>query len=253
VKYRRSRNYGFSATFDKRLDGKDMRGEGAFGPIVQTMNYQEAKEHKLVVPIVVKWRKVWGSSKPCEGARDSVELNRIGVWTNDVRNDMIAEDARRYGDEQVLVICKTIEHAVNLKKRLPEFTLVYSEGSLDAKRRKRYVDYGLIAEDEPEMTTARRKELTEAFERGDLRHVICTTVWNVGVSFNHLKRLIRADAGGSEISDTQIPGRVSRSADGKTSGTVHDYMDMFSANLHGKSLGRRKSYERNGWAQKNTD
>lgn len=248
-----SRNFGLSASHDMRLDGKDLRVEGIFGPVVYKMPYAEAKDGGMVVPIEILWRPVIMDYDPCEGERD-VEKKRLGIWTNDYRNDLIAEDARRYDkDTQVLITCDVIEHAVNLKSRLPEFELVHMEDGLSMADRRNYIRRGLLEPHEPHLDRARRDMLTRAYERNELKKVICTTVWNVGVSFNHLPVLIRADAGGSPINDTQIPGRVSRIAEGKKVGVVHDYMDQFSTAFRRKALNREKSYAAHNWKQHYTE
>lgn len=250
AKWDGSRNFAFSATWDKRLDHKDMRAEGIFGPIIYTMPYAEAKDHEMVVPIRVIWTPVTMDVDPCEGSADPTDRKRQAVWKNEYRNQLIAKDARRYDeDTQVLITCETLEHAMHLKGLLPEYTLVYREEGLDWRDRKRYIKQRLITEDEPDMTLERRIKLTKAFGLGKLKKVICTTVWNVGVSFNNLEVLIRADAGGSPVNDTQIPGRVSRTAEGKQVGIVHDYMDQFSTGFKTKASKRRDSYEENGWEQ----
>jgi superfamily II DNA or RNA helicase len=92
-------------------------------------------------------------------------------------------------------------------------------------------------------------KLTKDFEKGKLKKAICTTVWNVGVSFNNLAVLIRASGGGSAINDIQIPGRVSRIAEGKTHGIVHDYLDQFNRGMKMQAASRAKTYDRNKWKQ----
>jgi superfamily II DNA or RNA helicase len=115
--------------------------------------------------------------------------------------------------------------------------------------RAKYAKMGLIAEDEPLTSLKRRIWLTKQFEQGKLKKVIATTVWNVGVSFNHLEVLIRADGGGSPINDVQIPGRVSRLNDKKEYGIVHDYIDQFNSSFQNRAKSRKRTYEKHGWTQ----
>ena len=82
-----------------------------------------------------------------------------------------------------------------------------------------------------------------------MKKVIATTVWNVGVSFNALEVLIRADGGGSPINDIQIPGRVSRISEGKTHGIVHDYLDQFNSSFRSRAKKRSSTYAKNSWEQ----
>jgi len=244
ARYRFSRMYMFSAS-QSRPDKRDFELEGVFGPIIMHITYQEARENKMVVPIEVRIRSV-KCPDPC-GSKTDTAKERAGIWRNAFRNKLIADDANSYPDDQVLIVCTTVEHAIYLKKLLPDFSLVYAENGLEASDRERYVAWGLIAADEPYMTSDRKLALEKEFEAGTLRKVIATTVWNRGVNFHQLQVLIRADGGGSPIGDTQIPGRVCRLYDDKTVGIVHDYEDEFNDGYYRKSLGRRKNYEKKGW------
>ena len=244
-----SRNFGLSASHDRRIDGKDLRVEGIFGPIIHKVDYETAQKDGLVLPIHVNWSNVVMDYDPCNGRYD-VEKKRHGIWCNQVRNNAIAEDAKQYDDDtQVLITCETLQHAINLKALLPDYTLVYREGSLTWQDGAKYARQGLIESNERLMDIKRRIWLTKQFEKGELKKVICTTVWNVGVSFNNLQVLIRADAGGSPINDIQIPGRVSRLAAGKDYGIVHDYLDQFNSSFKRRAKNRSKIYKENNWQQ----
>jgi superfamily II DNA or RNA helicase len=244
-----SRNYGLSASHDMRYDGKDLRMHGIFGPIVFRVDYQQAVAANLVVPIEVHWSHVVMDYDPCYGYED-VEKKRMGIWQNDYRNQVIAQDARKYDENtQVLITVDTIEHAMQLKRLLPEYQLVYMENGLTPEARAKYAKSGCCSSDEPLMDVDRRKYLTEQFKFGKLKKVIATTVWNVGVSFDNLSVLIRAAGGGSAINDIQIPGRVSRISDGKTRGIVHDYLDQFNRGMKSQASRRAKSYADNDWKQ----
>lgn len=249
VRWQRSRNYGLSASHDMRWDGKDLRTHGIFGPLVFRVDYRQAQEAKMVVPIKVLWSSVVMDYNPCDRLED-VEKKRHGFWKNTYRNSVIAKDAQQYDENtQVLITVETLEHAMNLKKQLPEFTLVYREDSLTERSRNDYARQGFCSFDEPLMDADRRRQLTIDFEKGKLKKVICTTVWNVGVSFNALSVLIRADGGSSPINDVQIPGRVSRISADKPYGVVHDYLDQFDKGMRQKAAGRAKSYKSNSWEQ----
>jgi superfamily II DNA or RNA helicase len=250
VRWQNSRNYGLSASHDLRFDNKDLRMHGVFGPIIFSVDYQQAADSKMVVPIEVNWSVVAMDYNPCRDIESDVEKKRYGIWQNDVRNQIIADDARKYDENtQVLITVDTIAHAMRLKRLLPEFTLVYADKGLSEDDRRKYVNQGCCSDSEPIMTLERRMALTKAFESGKLKKAICTTVWNVGVSFNSLAVLIRAGAGGSAINDIQIPGRVSRIAEGKTHGIVHDYLDKFDGKFNFQSKARVKSYQTNRWKQ----
>jgi superfamily II DNA or RNA helicase len=245
----------FSASWDMRLDNKDMRAEALAGPVRYNVTYDEAVDHGMVVPIKVYWSDVRGEN-PAEDL-DGVSKKRAGIWRNETRNQIIANDARKYSeDTQVLITVETLEHALYLKRELPEYKLVYSGQGLSPEDVLWYEEH--FPDEFSVMTEERKKKLTRRFERGKLKKAIATTVWNVGVNFKHLEVLIRADAGGSPINDTQIPGRAARINDKlikdgevtvKEAAIVHDYLDQFDAGLARKAKGRETSYISNGWEQ----
>lgn len=249
--YHHARMFGLSASHNQRIDNADFELHGLFGPIRIRVSYAQAEKHKMIVPLEVHWHRVKMRINPCEGDEDTVRMRR-GIWRNRIRNAKIAGVAKRYDEKtQVLITVATIDHAMRLKKLLPEYTLVYSDKGFDAKRRKRYIRQGFIEKSEPVMTLKRREQLATRFKRGKLKKVIATTVWNRGVDFRRLQVLIRAEAGGSDIGDTQIPGRVARidTATDKQRGVIHDFIDEWDRGFNMRSAKRRRNYEKKGWKQ----
>jgi len=255
--YEHARIWMFSGSWDMRLDNKDMRAEAMAGPIRLKVTYKQAEEHDMVVPICIVWTDVIMDVNPCANF-DGVDKKKYGVWTNEYRNKLIAKDANHYdADTQVLITVETLEHALHLKELLPDFEVVYSGHGLKDR------DIAWFTKNFPTtfklMTEERKRKLTSRFEKGKLKKVIATTVWNVGVNFTNLEVLIRADAGGSPINDTQIPGRNSRTnasivkdaseTKKKIVAIVHDYRDQFDTGFSYKAKGRERSYKRNEWEQ----
>ena len=250
-KFMRTRKFGFTASPDGRMDGAHFMLEAIFGPRIFEMSYAEAVAVDLVVPIKVEWICVGGTGvNPCSDL-SGVAKERWGIWRNAERNQAIASKAREYEPEdQVLIMVKSIEHAVHLKQALPEFQLCYD--SMDQGDYDRYVKKDMLDPvSEPLMTPARREEMRLGFERGTLKKVISTDVWSTGVDFAQLCVLIRADARSSKIVDIQAPGRVSRKHDesGKKFGLVLDCMDNFDYTFLGRSKSRRLSYKAMGWEE----
>ena len=67
------------------------------------------------------------------------------------------------------------------------------------------------------------------------------------VDFPQLSVLIRAEGAISEVSSTQIPGRVSRLFEGKHVGVLIDFDDKFNEWAQERSAKRFAFYRRKGW------
>lgn len=247
--FRRARMWMFSASWNMRLDNKDIRTEALAGPIRLRVSYAEAQEKGMVVPIKVILKSVVRDDDPAAEITDATRKERACIWAHKKRNRLIAKDARKYDENtQVLITCDHLEHALRLKQLLPEFTVVHAIGDIDPKKFRRFKRWKLIPEKFKPMTAKRYERLVNAYSSGKLKKVICTTTWNTGVDFKSLQVLVRTDGGGSPINDIQIPGRASRINDhGKEYAIIHDYLDQFNTGYARKALGRVKSYKRCGW------
>lgn len=249
ARYENARMYTFSASPKGRYDGTDIRMEALFGQQIFKLSYSEAVRLGLVVPIKVIWKDVDPGYNPVSNVTHDVARKRHGIWTNMDRNEIIAETVKQFGDSQILIMTETLEHVINLLKYLPNFTPVYAtceENELRAYRGK-----GLIDDSFPVLDRKKRRSLREQYEKGELRHVIATGVWAVGVDFTHLEVLVRADGGASEIASIQVPGRVARidASGNKREGILVDFRDQFDEGFKQKARMRFKHYREMEWDQ----
>lgn len=241
--------FGFTATPEGRPDGCDARIEPILGPVIYRMSWPEAIDLGLVVPIEVVWVPVRLDHNPVRGIEDFTRRRRLGIWRNEGRNQVIAGMARMFDEEeQVLIMTNTVEHALQLRKLLPEYSLVH--GPIDSDKFRKFESQGLTENFTP-IDATRREEMRQEFAAGTLKKVIATDVWSTGVSFDALQVLIRADARSSKILDEQIPGRVSRThvAGGKQSGLLIDFRDDFDPSFFAASRKRSRSYQEKGWKE----
>jgi len=238
---------GLSASPTGRSDGADLMVEALFGPIIYKVGYNQGVDRGAVVPIEAKIYRI--NTGPVVSSSNATVINRNCLWRNRKRNQLIAELARGIpDDEQVLITVATAEHALYLKKELPEFEVVFSSMSKNVKQavfngklpKVKGVYNGM-------MMDGRREALRVAFEKGELKKAIATGVWNTGVDFKGLSYLIRADGMASEIASVQTPGRLSRTKEGKEKGIMMDFMDDFSPSLRRRSNKRVKAYRDKGW------
>lgn len=247
-KFHYCRFIGLSANYRDRMDGVDFELEGLFGPVIGRLTYQDAVQAGLVVPIRVYWRHVH-MADPVGESRHRIIVQRYCFWRNAYRNRQIAQDARLFADQQVLIVVKTVEHALHLGRLLPEFQLCYAP--MSRQNAQKFISAGLLSRDSPLMTKERLDSLKRGFEAGTTRKVIATSVWNRGVNFHNLNVLIRAGGGASRLDDTQIPGRLSRL--GKSYGVLIDYFDDFHEGANRDAWSRFREYRKKEWQQIDTE
>lgn len=249
--YKWSRNYGFTATPKGRSDGADPLLQMLFGDTIFEMDYQEAQDKGLVVPIHVRWLVNDHCPPGASNKQTRVALERHCIWRNEARNRLIADDIHsHYGeDDQVLVLVDRVEHGMYLSKFLPEFTLVY--GSVSDEDMARYKTLGVLPEGFKSLKAKDKESLKESFKEGKLKKVIAT-FWHTGVDFPALEAVYNISAGASPILTTQKGGRGSRTFVGKEFATVVDVVDMLpdAAAVFTTSARRRASqYKSLGWEQ----
>lgn len=236
---------GFTATVDTRFDNLHKRIEALCGPVLYQIEYKETENAGLVVPILVQWFDTDFDVNPIENITNPIEAKKYGIWYNQFRNQCIADAASFFYEDgyQVLILVETIEHALLLKQLLPEFEVCYANS---AKEGKFPEDLGFKP-----ISNARRDELKNKFLNREIMGVIATGIWSVGVSFDSLEVLCRADGTASKTAATQYPGRVCRiSKDtGKQYGIVLDFTDGFDKRTKKRAVTRQKIYAKNDWEQ----
>lgn len=220
-----------------------------FGSQIATLTYEEVQRTGAIVPMLVF--KVSCAHLPGINVQTPTALERHGLWRNKDRNILISQMIKwieQYfpPDQQILISVKSVEHAVHLGQFLPDFKLIYS--AMDPDKRKRWEKWGLIREGDHPLTAQSREQARQDFRAGKLRRVIATGVWSTGVDFPGLNVVVRADGQRSSIQATQVPGRATRSTDGKEYGIVIDFDDTFHDTLANRATGRFRHYRKKGWA-----
>jgi len=259
AKFHKSRKYGFTAT-PVRGDNAERTIEALFGPVLIKVGYEAAVAAGNVTPIQVKMLDNGGLSwlgKKVDGVERARNMpswiyERYAYWQNHDRNRAIAIKARDIRlacpDEQILIMVNTLEHAVALHQHLPGYLVMYSGTFNEDNLKKSFEKYKRKPDfSKYKLSQKNIDKATAAFRKGTLKRVISTGVWKEGVDFASLSHLIRADAGSSPISSSQIPGRLSRLAEGKECGILYDFTDTFCERATRKSEARVKEYRGNGW------
>ena len=241
----------YSASPDQRLDNTALAREAYFGPKICKVDYQDGVDLGLVVPIEV-WKVDWDTAPVdvLRGFKSDVKRMRLGYWGNLARNTAISrvvyeEIPRRVSekDPQILILVDKIEHALELKKVLPDFEVVY--GSMDEESAEGFRKAKLLTGNP--LTKKQVEGIREKFTAGTVKRVIATSIWSTGVDFPQLSVIIRADGGASPIKDIQMPGRVCRISAGKEKGILVDFADTYDVWTARRSKNRFESYEEKKW------
>ena len=243
------RNFGLSASPEGRLDGADMEITGLFGPVKCHVTYRQAQEQGLVCEIRVTMRHIQMDPIVFTKRDTDTDKQKKSYWLNHARNSLIAQDARSFTDEeQVIILVRTVEHALQLRMLIPEFFVV--SGEVDDEKWEKFCQQGLVA-DTPEFRKALKTPdaelMRDLFKHRKIRKVIATGKWREGVDFPHLDGLIRADGSSGAIDAIQIVGRLSRVVEGKKYGRLIDYTDTFTETAKKKAKTREKHYVDQEW------
>jgi superfamily II DNA or RNA helicase len=150
------------------------------------------------------------------------QLTQEHLRQNEIRNSRIAKiasDAMAAG-ETVIVLVGSIEHGEKLVSLIPGSAIVHSK--LSSKER------------------ARR---TDALRNGALGCAVATSLMDEGADFPRASSLILAAGGRSPTKVIQRTGRVMRPSQGKTHGTVHDFVDRGLLFAHAQWKSRVRTYQ----------
>jgi superfamily II DNA or RNA helicase len=240
TKFQDCRMLGLSASPEDRADNADLLIEAWFGPCSCRITYQEAVDTGTVVPLAVYMLPVGGTYIP---KKNDIARDRHNLWRNNIRNRLIAEAARIFSNEQVMIMTSTVEHALYIKQLLPDFELAH--GGISKERRDEFVGLGIMKVDDDLM--ADKESIKERMRAGTLNKVISTSTFREGVDLPKLSVLIRADGQGGTIPSIQMGGRLSRLSDGKTEGILIDLLDDFEERYINRAKKRMRIYRSQRW------
>jgi len=222
---------GFTATPIESEEGR-LACEGLIGPVIGTTTYEELQEQAVLavpdvwiykVPLSDQYKELKGGYKTIYGE---------GVVRNRARNKLIVEVAKELllRGHTVLVMVEIIEHGNELMKiaeiLMPgEFVFLHGTTPSEIK-----------------------VEEKQAFSDKDRRAVIATRIWTEGVNIRSIGAVINAVGGKSEIACIQRFGRGMRTAEGKDSVVLVDFIDTNHQYFTRHSMLRIWSYLEAGWS-----
>ncbi len=233
--------FGFTASPEGRSDGAELVTESLLGPVRFEVEYAEAMEKGLVAPMKVLLVDI--ESGPNEkNFKSAITRQRNLLWKNVFRNRIITNAVREYtkdgnilglDDPQVLILVGTTVHLEQLSKYLPEYDLIY----------KSVGKTGL-----PVLKKHEIDDLFDRFQNREIKKVIATGCWGVGVDFPDLDLVVMASGKSGPIDVIQFSGRCTRIGTGdKEFGYVLDFKDQWSYWARAKANKRISLYKDMQW------
>ena len=180
-----ARRFGFSAS-PIRNDGTQKVLEAICGPVILKMTYQESVDAGMVTPM--KYAMLHCGTGPSICHKEDLPehlMKRYAYWANIARNRMIQQfvySIKKVYEGQILILCATLEHAIQLGLLLPWFKVAYYGATDMADLRQRFPKerYPNLDLNKYKLTPKQLDITRNAFAKGTLRYVISTTVFRQG-------------------------------------------------------------------------
>lgn len=197
--------FGLTGT-DWREDGADLLLESVCGKRIYNMPSSILIEKGYLVQPKITMLEVppWPESLP----RNYQSIYNKYIVNNDIRNEMIVDATRKLIEKgrRPLVLVRYLSHGdtVALADGLSNYPIYFVNGEVDGET---------------------RKEVKREFENGDLKCLIASAVFDIGVNIPCLDALVLAGGGKSSVKTLQRIGRVIRTFDNKKDAIVVDFID----------------------------
>jgi superfamily II DNA or RNA helicase len=193
---------------------------GHFGPVLSDVSNAE------LIELGVSARPNILFVEPKCTAREVSELkfqsDDFALLNCETRNRIIADAARAFVESgrQTVVLCRFVKHALAIHKHFPEAEVAYSNSK-------------------------NKKEVLRRLESGEVFCLICTSIFNTGLSVDYIEAMIMAGGGKAPIDLLQGLGRALRQIKGRDKSLwVMDLWDTFNRYTKSHSKGRMDIYKK---------
>jgi superfamily II DNA or RNA helicase len=197
--------------------------EGAFGPVVSSIDTQELINEGYLAKPIIQVIPVTCSSAPDNTTY--LDWYKDYIVCSEYRNNLIktvVEKALNKPNSKIAIIANSLEHAQKLNDILPKSIKLEGKDSL-----------------------ADRKDAIYDFVKGKYRVLIGTNILQTGIDIKEITHLINARGLKSEIPTIQALGRALR-VDKDPVVYVYDFLDEDGWILEKHSRSRIKAYKKEG-------
>jgi len=219
---------GLSATPFNRSDKRDVITMGLLGEIIYEIKAQELIAEGSITPLNIQWVQ-------CEHHRQGVSPRNWSAFyerhivENDERNALLVNTITRC-ETPALLFVKRKNHALTLANELkmacPGKRVVCVDGDTSKEQ---------------------RDAIVAAVNAKAVDYVVATSVFNEGIDASEFRSAVIGAGGQSWIDGLQRPGRLTRLASGKASGTVFDVADYGISALAKHTYERHAAYQSEGF------
>jgi superfamily II DNA or RNA helicase len=197
--------YGMSAS-PWRDDGADLLIESVLGRKIVDISASQLIDGGFLVQPFIKFQKVPPLEKKIAKAYQTIYKNYI--TDNPVRNGMVVRCATKLVEQgyQTLVLFNSVAHGTTLYNEISKLVpcvLLSGKDSSDA-----------------------REEAKKKLESGEIRCVIASKIFDIGVDLPTLSGLVIAGGGKSSVRALQRIGRVIRKSPNKKRAVIIDFHDQ---------------------------
>lgn len=212
--------YGFSATPNSGDSFKWAKIRQYMGDIIYEIEAKELVEKKVLAKPTIRFIESEGHP-----TIDWATAYKMCIAENDNRNKMIKDLVEQY-QSSALVLIKHIIHGEILEELIPGS--IFLSGRNDGSE---------------------RQDAINRFEKGEVKTIIATSIFNEGISINAVRLLIIASSGKSKIETIQKLGRGLRSdaSKDKFKVDVYDFVDKGNKFTLRHSKERAKIYKAEGF------
>ena len=211
--------FGFSATPEGANDYKFALIRQFFGSIIEEIGAEELMKNEVIAIPDINFITV-----ECPQTMDWQSAYEQAIVFNKERNNKIVELVSLY-KVPALILVRIIEHGEELQKLIPDSVFVNGKDTSPKER----------------MNVIRK------FEKGEIKVVISSNIFNEGISITNIHMLIIASGMKGYTESSQKLGRALRIGDDKKTALVFDFLDKGNKFTERHSKRRASIYKKAGF------